>query len=377
MISVKLQRIVDSLSRHYQPFTLLSPERLAEVVNIVRFMEMRQGEIFQITGGKGQDYLFVVEGQLEVIYSGAIKSLAGPTDTRKRPVLLPPAPSTSTLLAKQDSIICHADRDLLDKLISWDEVVHMMEDSDEEMHRLMDQVRNSLVFRRLPLEMVELAFKRMKCMDVKQGEEVIRVGEQGDAYYVITAGTAEVFQRGIYTDKPYKTADLKDGDAFGAEALISGSTRCETVRMTSDGSLLVLDKQAFDELISTPLIKTVHPQIAKTMLEIGYQLLDVRYSEEFDEVHIPGATLIPLYELRNRLGELDKTKKYIAYCHGGARSAVATLILQQHKIDVVSLEGGIRAWPFETRSIYEKEIIVKETAESEPKPLTPPLREVG
>lgn len=365
MMSVKLERVLDNLSRNYQPFTLLSRERLSEVANIVRFVEMRKGEIFQITGGKGHDYLFVVEGQLEIIYSGAIKSVAGPQDTRKRPVLLPPTPSTSTLVAREDSIICHADRDLLDKLISWDEVVSMMEETDVEMHRLMEQVRNSLVFRRLPLETVELAFKRMKCMDVKQGQEVIRQGEQGDAYYIITAGTAEVYQRGIYDDKPHKVADIKEGDAFGCEALISGSTRNETVRMTSDGSLLVLDKQAFEDLISTPLIKTVHPSIAKTMIETGYTLIDVRYSEEYDEHHIPGATLIPLYELRNRLNEFDKNKKYIVYCHGGSRSAIATLTLTQNQIDVVSLEGGIRSWPFETTSIYEREIVAKEAESAE------------
>lgn len=364
MMSVKLERVLDSLSHNYQPFTLLSRERLSEVVNIVRFVEMRKGEIFQITGGKGHDYLFVVEGQLEVIYSGAIKSIASPEETRKRPVLLPPAPSTSTLVAKQDSIICHADRDLLDKLISWDEVVHMMEDTDAEMHQLMDQVRNSLVFRRLPLETVQMAFKRMQCKNVKKGQEVIRQGEEGDAYYIITAGTAEVYQRGIYDDKQHKTADLKDGDAFGCEALISGTKRNETVRMTADGTVLVLDKEAFEELISTSLIKTVHPNVAKTMLETGYHLIDVRYSEEFDEHHIPGAKLIPLYELRNRMSELDKDKKYIVYCHGGARSAVATLILTQNHLDVVSLEGGIRSWPFETQSVYEKEIVTKEPEKS-------------
>lgn len=360
MMSVKLERVLDSLSRHYQPFTLLSPERLCEVVNVVRFIEMRKGEIFQITGGKGHDYLFVVEGRLEVIYSGAVKSIAGPEGTRRRPVLLPPSPATSTLVAREDAIICHADRDLLDKLISWDEVVHMMEDTDAEMYRLMERVRNSLVFRRLPLETVELAFKRMRCQEVGKGQDVIRQGEQGDAYYIITEGTAQVYQLGVYDSKPHKIADLKAGDAFGCEALISGSTRCETVRMTSDGHVLVLDKTAFEELISTPLIKTVHPNIARTMLETGYSLIDVRYSEEYDEHHIPGATLIPLYELRNRLHEIDRSHKYIVYCHGGARSAVAALIMAQNQVDVVSLEGGIRNWPFETQSVYEKEIVSRQ-----------------
>jgi rhodanese-related sulfurtransferase len=357
MMSAKLSHVLDRLSKHYQPFTLLSQERLREVVSIVRFVEMREGEIFQITGGTDQDYLFVVEGRLEVIYSGAVKSIAGPDDTSKRPVLLPAAPATSTLVAREDSIICHADREMLDKLISWDEVVHMMEDTGEDTAKLLERVRNSLVFRRLPLEMVESAFKKMRCEQVKAGQYVIKQGDEGDAYYIIVSGTAEVYQIGLYDDEPQKIADIREGDAFGCEALISGSTRNESVLMKEDGEVLVLDKAAFEELISNPLIKTVHPSVAKTMLETGYELIDVRYSEEYDEHHIPGATLIPLYELRNRMDELDAGKKYIVYCHGGSRSAVATLVLAQNQFDVLSLEGGIRSWPFETASIYDKKLV--------------------
>ena len=51
MISKKLEKVLDNLTSNYLPFTLLSPERLTEVVNIVRTVEMREGEIFQITGG--------------------------------------------------------------------------------------------------------------------------------------------------------------------------------------------------------------------------------------------------------------------------------------------------------------------------------------
>ncbi len=355
MMSAKMEHVLDNLASHYQPFTLLSKERLSEVVNIVRFIEMREGEIYQMRGGKAHDYLFVIEGSLEGIERGAIRSIAGPEQTRKRPVLLPMAPDTSTLMARANTIICHADREMLDDLISWDEVMHLMEDSeDEELVHRMEQVRNSLVFRRLPLELVDTAFRRMKCQTTKAGEDIITMGEEGDSYYIITGGKAEVYQRNLYDDEPQIVATLGEGDAFGCEALISGGTRSETVKAIEDVSVLVLGKDDFDELISNPLIKTVHPSVAKTMLETGYELIDVRYSEEFDEHHIPGCKLIPLYELRNRLDELNKDSKYIVYCHGGARSAVATLILTQNQMEVVSLEGGIRDWPFDTQSVYDQ-----------------------
>jgi rhodanese-related sulfurtransferase/signal-transduction protein with cAMP-binding, CBS, and nucleotidyltransferase domain len=351
MLSVKMSKVVENLTVNFYPFNLLTPERVSEVTNLVRFLEMREGEIFQLHGGKGNDYLFVVEGSLEIIQSGSI-STATPEKTKKRPISLPHEPASTTLLARANTIVCHADREMLDDLISWDEVVHLSEDVDTELHDRIESIRNSLVFKKLPMECVEEAFKRMSTMDVSEGDAVISQGEEGDAYYVITEGEAEVYQMGLYDDEPKLTASLGAGDAFGDEALVSGGRRNETVKMISDGKLLVLKESDFEQLIGGQLVKTVNAKIAQTMVESGYILVDVRYAEEFDEEHIPGCVLMPLYELRDRLSELSGGNKYIVYCHGGSRSAVAAMVMSQNNIDVQSLEGGIRDWPFETESNY-------------------------
>jgi len=55
--------------------------------------------------------------------------------------------------------------------------------------------------------------------------------------------------------------------------------------------------------------------------------------------------------------ELDPDERYIVYCHSGSRSAVAALKLSQNNFDVMTLEGGIRDWPFETGSLYSKEVV--------------------
>lgn len=44
-----------------------------------------------------------------------------------------------------------------------------------------------------------------------------------------------------------------------------------------------------------------------------YTLLDVRHLEEYAEEHLPGATLIPLPELPDRLTELDQSKPVFVY----------------------------------------------------------------
>ena len=47
--------------------------------------------------------------------------------------------------------------------------------------------------------------------------------------------------------------------------------------------------------------------------EGSYTLLDVRQPGEYEESHIPGATLIPLPELTDSLAELDPEKPTIVY----------------------------------------------------------------
>lgn len=44
-----------------------------------------------------------------------------------------------------------------------------------------------------------------------------------------------------------------------------------------------------------------------------YNLVDVRQPGEYEEAHLPGAKLIPLDELEDRLDELDPRKPTVAY----------------------------------------------------------------
>jgi rhodanese-related sulfurtransferase len=76
------------------------------------------------------------------------------------------------------------------------------------------------------------------------------------------------------------------------------------------------------------------------------QILDVREPKEFnDELgHIATARQIPLGELGQRLGEIDKMKPVVAVCRSGARSARATQMLQQAGFKAANLAGGMLRW---------------------------------
>jgi len=69
-------------------------------------------------------------------------------------------------------------------------------------------------------------------------------------------------------------------------------------------------------------------------------LLDVRTVSENKRAHIPNNQLIPVDELRERLGELDPTKEIIIYCAAGLRGYIASNILQANGFKTRNLLGG-------------------------------------
>jgi len=138
-------------------------------------------------------------------------------------------------------------------------------------------------------------------------------------------------------------AELKEGDAFGEEALVSDNKRNATVTMNSDGQLLRLNKRDFVELLKEPMLTQVGREVAEVMVEEGAVWVDARLPSEYQYEHIEGAINLPLNEVRQLLSGLDKSPTYIVYCQTGRRSSAAAFILAQHGFDVVVLSGGARA----------------------------------
>lgn len=98
----------------------------------------------------------------------------------------------------------------------------------------------------------------------------------------------------------------------------------------------------------TPGYRDITSAEAQAILESNPNafLLDVRGPGEYEEIHIPGATLIPLHELPARLAEVPSdADPVIVYCKSGGRSAAAAEILAEAGFeDVLNVEGGILGW---------------------------------
>ena len=82
---------------------------------------------------------------------------------------------------------------------------------------------------------------------------------------------------------------------------------------------------------------------------ISFAIIDARTQEEYDEGHIPGAILIPEYEIADRAEkELpDKDQLILVYCRSGRRSKIAAEELVKLGYTNVKEFGGIIDWEYE------------------------------
>jgi hydroxyacylglutathione hydrolase len=74
-------------------------------------------------------------------------------------------------------------------------------------------------------------------------------------------------------------------------------------------------------------------------------VLDVRNRTEYEAGHLPGSLHIPVGHLAARLAEIPRDKPIIVQCQAGARSAIATSVLQKLGVtNATDLIGGFAAW---------------------------------
>lgn len=107
--------------------------------------------------------------------------------------------------------------------------------------------------------------------------------------------------------------------------------------------------QAFAETPGSGAYESISVDEAYKMIKKGTVslVLDVRNQCEYNLGHLYGAVLIPVYELEDRISEIQEhiNDPIIVYCKAGSRSPIACQILVSHGFTkVYNMLGGITAW---------------------------------
>jgi len=232
----------------------------------------------------------------------------------------------------------------LDHFTVWD---NLFKESDphsplrgHESYQWVVGLLNSKAVQMLPRGHVDQIFKNLEPVYVNTGEEIITEGDTGDYCYIIVKGTVEVFK--CSADGENLVATLDAGTLFGENALVSQEPRNASVRMKTNGLLMKMIGEKFSSLLKSHVVRWLTVDASYEMILEGSVLVDVRETEEYENIGFQDCIHIPLDVLRAQCEEkLDKSVSIITCSNTGMRCASAAFLLATLGYDVYSMQGGV------------------------------------
>ena len=335
-----------ALLAKFYPLDKLGAECVAQLAKEAEQIEVGKNQVLFRAGDTDDHTIYVVAGIVRGDYpDGKVKTTDGSSLQGRYPLGdLQPRRFTATVESLTATVI-RLDRRYAEKIMIFDQ----LSKTDAFKHYGTDPAGNRWVFRllqnralhKMPTGAVERLFQRLEEVIAIKDQVIVREGDEADYYYVLKEGSAQVSK--MTEGGEAVVAYLVRGDTFGEDALLTKSVRNATVSMKTDGKLMRLSTKDFAEILTPPVVDWVNPAKASELSRAGAQVLDVRMPEEFDEAAIKGALNIPLFQLRDRLDELERSRSVIVYCNTGERSAAAAFILSKVGFESYALQGGLAA----------------------------------
>jgi CRP-like cAMP-binding protein len=340
------EQVSTELLRGFSPLDGLKRDNLAALARKVQIREMSPGQLLFKEGDTEKRTLYILSGILELVDEAkVVGTVEGGSELARNPVA-PVYPRRVTGRARDRVQFISIDSDLLDVMLTWDqtgtyEVSELAGKSDQSSEDWMTMLLQTKAFHKIPPPNIQAIFMRMQQINYRTGDVILKQGAEGDYFYVLIRGSALVTRETPLSKEGIKLAELKVGDTFGEEALISDAKRNATVTMQSDGAVMRLGKEDFRTFLNEPMLDWVTMAEAEELIRSGAQWLDVRLPSEYENQHLDSSLNIPLYFIRLKINTLDQSKKYIVCCDTGRRSSAGAYILSERGYHAYVLRGGI------------------------------------
>ena len=327
------------------PLDSLKKDNLHALAKKTKIREAQPGEALFREGDSEKRTVYILSGNVDLREGDqTVGRITGGSDEARNP-LSPKLPRRHTALAVSAVDYVTIDSDLLDVMLTWDQTgsyeVSELRGDGASNDDWMTTLLQTKAFHKIPPANIQAIFMRLQQANYKAGDVVIKQGEEGDYFYVITRGRCVVTRETPLNKEGIRLAELEVGDTFGEEALISEAKRNATVTMETDGALMRLGKEDFRKLLNEPMLDWVDTAGAEKIIADGGQWLDVRLPSEFEAYHNEGAINVPLYFIRLKLKTLDPSVKYVVCCDTGRRSSAGAFILNERGFQTYVLKGGL------------------------------------
>ena len=245
----------------FSPIDSLKKDNLAALVKKTKVRDAQPGEALFREGDAEKRTVYILSGRSSCAKARRRPSkITGGTDDARNP-LSPKLPRRHTAIAVSGVEYITIDSDLLDVMLTWDQTgsyeVSELRGETGSGDDWMTTLLQTKAFHKIPPANIQAIFMRLQQVNYKAGDVVIKQGDEGDYFYVITRGKCVVTRETPLNKEGIRLAELQVGDTFGEEALISEAKRNATVAMETDGSLMRLGKEDFRKLLNEPMLDWV------------------------------------------------------------------------------------------------------------------------
>ena len=322
----------------FQPFRLLAPNHLAEACQSVSVHEVAKGKMVFKREAPRDSCWWLLSGSLDLVDASFNTTQLEASDEKNNRCLAETDHYQHTAIATSDSQLIQIDQDTLDLIMTLDQATEHYDTDDDAEDDWMSRLLSSRLFEFVPPANIQALFQNFSQVTYGKGDVVIRQGDTGDYYYVVKQGRASIDR--THDDKVTHLKEVGPGDSFGEDALISNKKRNANVTMLTNGVLMRLGKQEYNDLLVKPVSEYVTLQEIRDVIAGGEQkirIIDVRHPSEIEVEVIEGTRNIPLQLLRSQVEDLDHDTVYVV-ATPGRRAELGALVLTQAGFDSYILQ---------------------------------------
>jgi CRP-like cAMP-binding protein len=346
-----MENITGSDLKKYDFFSSLSDGALEALSEKAQPVKLSAGTQIIKEGAPASSFYLICNGEVEITKKtdfgqSAKVASAGSGESFGEMALLTNLPRSCTVAAKTDVTLAKISREDFEEIIHLDTAFSNMLERKAKDHADFNVLKTLQPLALVEPEKMLALISTMKEKTFAPGENIITQGDKGDAYYIVKSGCVAVFQK--KGDEEQRVAELKSGEGFGEEAIIRMKPRNATVKAIDETTVLSLDKPTFEKILRRTFIENAFSEDLDEEDRDRAVFIDARIPPEYEEEHIAGAINIPIEILREKFGDLDKSKEYYTYCTNDSRGMTAAFLMKSMGYNVQALRGGLSAWDGET-----------------------------
>jgi CRP-like cAMP-binding protein len=328
----KMDNKDQTLVRSLFPFAQMPKDIFEGIIEFIEFKKYPPGKmIFKREAGCPLIY-WLIEGSIDLLDEKFEARNRKSEDENASFALDSYHPHRMTAITTSDCRFAVIPRDKLGESLERLDADFTLSDTENVDDGIdwMSALLSSPIFEFIPPANIQTLFSKFEEVKYIAGEVVIRQDEPGDYFYVIQSGRTKVERQ--VGDKTQLLIELKAGDTFGQDALVSDVPRNASVTMLTAGTLMRLAEPDFENLLMEPVIETITLEEANEMVAEANPrtyILDVRNPKELEGGKLENSLNVPLILLRKNLPKLKADAIYITTCDTGKRSKLAAYILNE------------------------------------------------